>query len=259
MNLRKATLTVALTVGVSAVGTQSAIAEDVLFWSTQANPVEEAQAMRENVLSGFEGEVDFQPSETGPWLTRLQAELQAGSGKIGVIGSLHGNLISLGDGMADLSDVATDGVNSTFLELGKLGTSEQKYIPWMQATYVMAANKKALEHLPDGADINALTYDHLIAWAKNMADASGSPKFGFPAGPKGLKHRFFQGYLYPSFTNSMVSKFRSAEAEGAWNAFKELWSYTNPASTGYSFMQEQLLTEEVWVCLLYTSPSPRDS
>ena len=100
MNLRKATLTVALTVGVSAVGTQSAIAEDVLFWSTQANPVEEAQAMRENVLSGFEGEVDFQPSETGPWLTRLQAELQAGSGKIGVIGSLHGNLISLGDGLS---------------------------------------------------------------------------------------------------------------------------------------------------------------
>ena len=171
MNLRKATLTMALTMGVSAVGTQSAIAEDVLFWSTQANPVEEAQAMRENVLSGFEGEVDFQPSETGPWLTRLQAELQAGSGKIGVIGSLHGNLISLGDGMADLSDVATDGVNNTFLELGKLGTSEQKYIPWMQATYVMAANKKALEHLPDDADINALTYDHLIAWAKNMADA----------------------------------------------------------------------------------------
>ena len=253
MKLRKATLTVALAAGVSAIGTQSALAEDVLFWSTQANPVEEAQAMRENVLSGFESGVDFQPSETGPWLTRLQAELQAGSGKIGVIGSLHGNLISLGDGMADLSDVATDGVNGTFLELGKLGTSEQKYIPWMQATYVMAANKKALEHLPDGADINALTYDHLIAWAKNMADASGSPKFGFPAGPKGLKHRFFQGYLYPSFTNSMVSKFRSAEAEGAWNAFKELWSYTNPASTGYSFMQEQLLTEEVWVAFDHTS------
>ena len=253
MIVKKVALASIIASGLSAVGIQSAAAQDVLFWSTQANPVEEAQAMRESVLSGFEGEVDFQPSETGPWLTRLQAELSAGSGKIGVIGSLHGNLISLGDGMADLSDVSTDGVNGTFLDLGKLGTSEQKYIPWMQATYVMAANKKALEHLPEGADINALTYDHLVDWAKNMADASGSPKFGFPAGPKGLKHRFFQGYLYPSFTNSMVTKFRSAEAEGAWNKFKELWEYTHPASTGYSFMQEQLLTEEVWVAFDHTS------
>jgi len=51
----------------------------------------------------------------------------------------------------------------------------------------------------------------------------------------------------------MVTKFRSAEAEGAWNAFKELWKYTHPASTSYSFMQEQLLTEEVWVAFDHTS------
>ena len=128
-----------------------------------------------------------------------------------------------------------------------LGTSEQKYLPWMQATYVMAANKKALPYLPEGADINALTYDQVIAWSKNLMEQTGSPKFGFPAGPKGLKHRFFQGYLYPSYTDSMVTKFRSAEAEVAWNKFKELWQYTNPASTNYGFMQEQLLTEEVWL------------
>ena len=38
---------------VSAVGAQA----DVLFWSTQAKPVEEAQAMREQVLVGA-GDVD---------------------------------------------------------------------------------------------------------------------------------------------------------------------------------------------------------
>ena len=46
-----------------------------------------------------------------------------------------------------------------------------------------------------------------------MAEATGSPKFGFPAGPKGLKHRFFQGFLLPAYTGSEVTKFRSAEAE----------------------------------------------
>jgi len=252
MMMRKSLLTLALATGLSTLGATTASA-DVLFWSTQANTPEESQAMRDEVLSGFDAGVDFQGSESGPWITRIEAELQAGSGKIGVLGSLHGSFISLSDGLADLSDMDTEGVNSTFLELGKLGTDEQKYIPWMQATYIMAANKKALEHLPDGADVMALTYDQLIDWAKNMADATGSNKFGFPAGPKGLKHRFFQGYLYPSYTNSMVSKFRSPEAVEAWNKFKELWSYTNPGSTNFSFMQEQLLTEEVWVAFDHTA------
>ena len=47
------------------------------------------------------------------------------------------------------------------MTLGKLGTAQQLYIPWMQATYIMAANKKALPYLPAGADINALTYEQL--------------------------------------------------------------------------------------------------
>lgn len=245
-------LSLAMATGLSAIATGTAHAE-VLFWSTQANPPEEAQAMREKVLSGFDGGADYQPSEGGPWLTRIQAELQAGEGKIGVLGSLHGDLIELGDELEDLSAMDTSNINKTFLELGKLGTEEQKYIPWMQATYIMAANKRALEFLPEGADINALSYDELIAWSKTLAEETGSPKFGFPAGPKGLKHRFFQGYLYPSFTDSMVTKFRSTEAELAWNKFKELWSYTNRSSTNFSFMQEQLLTDEVWVTFDHTA------
>ena len=232
----------------------AASAQELLFWSTQANPVEEAQMMRDEVLSGFDGEVDFQPSEGGPWLTRLQAELEAGKGQIGVLGSLHGDFFGqVADGLVDLSDVDVGDMNESYMELGRLDTDEQRYVPWMQATYVMAANRKALEHLPDGADIDALSYDELVAWARNMAEATGSPKFGFPGGPKGLKHRFFQGYLYPSFTDSMVTKFRSDEAVTAWETFKELWQYTNPSSTSYSFMQEPLLTEEVWVAFDHTS------
>ena len=57
----------------------------------------------------------------------------------------------------------------------------------MQATYIMAANKKALEFLPEGADINALTYDQLVAWSKALAEQTGSPKFGFPGGPGGAE------------------------------------------------------------------------
>jgi multiple sugar transport system substrate-binding protein len=238
--------TLAISMGALSAGVANA---QVLFWSSQAAPVEETQKMREQVLAGFEGSIDFQPQEPGPFITRIEAEMEAGSGAIGVVGALHGDLARYPDNWVDLADVDLTGieVSPAFMELGKLGTGEQKYLPWMQATYVMAANKQALEHLPEGADINALSYDQLVAWAKTLAEQTGSPKFGFPAGPKGLKHRFFQGFLLPSYAGSTVSKFASAEAEAGWNVFKELWQYTNPASTNYDFMQEPLLNGDVWV------------
>ncbi|MGP6089819.1 ABC transporter substrate-binding protein [Antarctobacter jejuensis] len=227
---------------------------ETLFWSTQAKPVEEAQAMREQVLSGFDGGVDYQPNDGGPWLTRLQAELQAGTGTIGVLGALHGDFSAMDpETLVDLSDMGVMSASGTFNDLAKLGTDSLQYVPWMQASYIMAANKEALQYLPEGADIDALTYDQLIEWSANVHEATGEPKFGFPAGPKGLKHRFFQGYLYPSYTNGVVRTFASPEAVTAWEKFKELWSHTNPASTNFSFMQEQLLSGDAWIVFDHTS------
>jgi len=245
---------VALASAASLLISTAAVRADVLFWSTQAKPVEETQAMREQVLSGAGQSVDYQANDAGPWLTRLQAELQAGSGSIGALGALHGDFSAMrADDLTDLSGIDIGGEAVTFGELGKLGTDKQLYMPWMQASYIMAANKKALEYLPVGTDLNALTYDQLIEWTAKIEEATGEKKFGFPAGPDGLKHRFFQGYLYPSYTNGVVRTFASDAAVTAWEKFRALWEHTNPGSTNFSFMQEQLLTEEVWVAFDHSS------
>lgn len=235
-----------------------AMAQDILFWSTQARPVEEAQAMRDDVLARFDGAgaVDYQPQDGGPFMTRLEAEFATDTGTIGLIGALHGDFAALGnDNLVDLSgvDISDLGISETLLDLGRLGTDQQLYLPWMQATYLMAANREALPYLPDGADINALTYDQLIEWGTNLQEATGSPKIGIPAGPQGLLHRFIQGYLYPSFTDSMVTEFRSDAAVAMWERFLDLWAVTNPASPNYNFMQEPLLTGEVWVAFDHTA------
>lgn len=240
--------------GIAIACTALAAQAEVLFWSTQAKPVEEAQAMREQVLSGFAGGADYQPNDNGPWITRLNAELQANSGTIGVLGALHGDFSAMDpENLVDLSDLGISAASGTFNSLAMLGTDSLQYIPWMQASYVMAANKEALQYLPEGADINALSYDQLIAWAAAVHEATGEAKFGFPAGPDGLKHRFFQGYLYPSYTNGVVRTFASDEAVTAWEKFRELWAHTNPASTNFSFMQEQLLSGDAWIVFDHTS------
>jgi multiple sugar transport system substrate-binding protein len=139
------------------------------------------------------------------------------------------------------------GMPASLMDLGKLGTDKQQYVPWMQATYIMVANKQALQYLPAGADINALTYEQLHQWAKAIADRTGQRRLGFPAGPTGLMARFFQGYFYPSFTGGVVTPFKSADAEAGWNAMKQLWAVSSPNSTSYNFMQEPLLGGEVWI------------
>lgn len=240
--------------GIAIVCSAFAVQAEVLFWSTQARPVEEAQAMRETVLNGFADGVDYQPNEDGPWQTRLQAELQAGSGSIGVLGALHGNFAAIDpEVLVDLDEFDGEAASQTFNTLAKLGTEHTQYVPWMQASYIMAANREALAYLPEGADINALTYDQLIEWTANVHKATGKPLFGFPAGPKGLKYRFFEGYLYPSFTDGVVRTFASDKAVTAWEKFLELWEHTNPASTNFSFMQEQLLSGDAWIVFDHTS------
>jgi multiple sugar transport system substrate-binding protein len=67
------------------------------------------------------------------------------------------------DALVPLDDLANKlterGIPDQLLTFGKFGTAHQLYIPWMQASYIMVANKKALPYLPDGADIYALSYD----------------------------------------------------------------------------------------------------
>ena len=234
----------------------------VIFLSTQLKPIEEAEKMRTTILENFEGDVEFIPEDNGPFTDRILAEAEAEEGTVGVLGGLHGDFAAFaGEGiLADLSDLATElsdrGFLTQYLELGRLGGTELNYIPWMQATYIMAARKEALEFLPESLDEETLqtelTYDQLTEWAANMAADQGQ-KLGLPAGEDGLFHRFLQGYAYPSFTGGLNTTFNSEGAVAMWEWLAGAWEHTNPQSVSYSQMSEPLLSGEVWVAWDHTA------
>ena len=224
----------------------------VSFLSTQFSPVEERQKY-EATLKKFAGDISvaYNPVDTGVFNTTLKSQLSAGKVEVGIAGGLHGDLAPFASQLEDLSSLMSDlssaGYSKDVTELAKLGTDVPRYIPWIQATYVVAVNKKALQWLPSGADVNKLTYDQYLAWAKAAKEASGRPVFGMPAGPKGLHHRFYQGFLLPSFTGGQITTFRNQDAVNAWTYMRELWANMNPASANYDFMQEPLANGEVLV------------
>jgi multiple sugar transport system substrate-binding protein len=218
----------------------------------QFGAISEQEGIRKYVFKGFKGDVDgiFVPiTQPNLFVDRVRAEAKAGKGNIDLLVGLHGALVTLqNEGLIrGVDDVAKQVKNlpPALVKLGKLGTKTQYYLPHSQATYVMVANKDVLKYMPKGADINAITYGQVYAWAKAIRKGTGQNRFGLPASDTGLIHRFLMGFLVPSFTGGFVTNFRSKEAAQGWLYLRQLWQYTHPQSLTYGFMQDPLLSGEV--------------
>jgi multiple sugar transport system substrate-binding protein len=246
------TVVLAAVVAVSSAGakTGQSRAGSVVFMSTQLTPVTEQQKLIDVTLKGAPVSVNFVAANAvSDLVTRINAEAQAGSGTVSLAAATVGDLETVADKLTDLSDVAAKlknaGIPQSLWDQAKLGTNKQLSIPWMQATYLMCANKKALPYLPKGANLNSLTWGQFAQWGANLQKKFGTPEIGFPVA--GLFPRFLQGYLVPSFTGRLVTKYQSKDAAAAWLYLKNLWRFVNPQSTQYAFMQDPLLSGEVLV------------
>ena len=231
----------------------------VEFVSSQAQPAQEYRAMTDKVLAGFNGSPDFNSQATAAQdIARIGYEQAAGKSTVDLIALTQSDMLTLqaGGALEDLTPLLRRlqqdrQFPEPLLANGRFGTDTQYFIPWLQATYMLVINKKALPYLPDGADVDHLTYDQLIAWGQRMEAATGQRLIGLPADLNGARggliYRFLQGYAYPSFTGSTLTGFRSPEAVQMWQTLRGLWAVTNPLSTGYTTMQDPLTTGEVWI------------
>jgi multiple sugar transport system substrate-binding protein len=226
---------------------------DVTMLSTQFTPLAEAEAMRKQILKDYRGKVEFVPADAASFAARIEAEGKSGSGKVDVVAGLVGDLSPQTKYLKDLSslkkDLAFANIPESYWNLGKLGTDKQLCIPWINATLIMVVNKQALKYLPPQFDVNNLTHDQFITWMSDMQVKTKQRKLGFAAGNSGLIHRYFQGYLLPSYTGAVNTKFASDDAALAWERYKEVWEFVNPQSTTYNFMQDPLQSGEVWVAI----------
>lgn len=248
---------VALSVGLVAVG------DEITFMSTQMRPIEEAEWVRGELLPPFSDltgiGVVFLGAEEPEMATRVLAEYEAQRGTLHLVGDLHANfmvyteaLTDLSGHLAELEAIGDRTLAPAFVDLGVMD-GIQAYIPWMQATYIMVANKKALPYMPPGVMGRGLTYDLLLRWAINLYEATGEPKLGIPSGPRALIHRFLHGYAYPSFTGAQVKNFNTPEAVAMWEQLVELWEYVHPGAATLDAIDTALLTEEVWLAWDHTA------
>lgn len=263
-------LIVLLGIAVFASGCIGGGGAKIVWASTQLNPPEERAFVLNELIPPFKEEtgidVEFVPLSYADLSTRLEAEMSSGEVTLDVVADLHGGLdyFNSKGWLTDLSGKIKELQGRTFIESYLQYATDQNgkvfYVPWMSATYVMVVNKEAFKYLPEGLTQEDVmkgtekwTYDALLEWLENIYKQTGKKAFGLPAGPKGLLHRFIHGYLYPSFTGYETKKFDSPEALEMWDYFKDLWEYTNPASTTWDAMADPLLQGDVLIAWDHTA------
>lgn len=121
------------------------------------------------------------------------------------------------------------------------------YIPVSADVYLLVANNKALDYIPDGATIETLTWDQYKDWAVAMAKGEGEAKVTIPAEP--IKAIVYQmggvglsyGASFPEInTDGMKSTWAligEMMAEGA--VLDTSFNYNNPV--------DQMKSEEAWL------------
>jgi multiple sugar transport system substrate-binding protein len=253
--------------GCTGFNTSGSEAGALTFLSTQFNPIEEAERFRRILRQATSRPVNYvTASDPSQFQSTIRAQVGSGQVRVSLLGGLHGELAPLANGLLEdlsalMAELSDRHYSADFRELAKAGTDRTWYIPWAQATYLVAVHKPALAYLPRGADPNKLTYQQFLDWAVAARQVTGQPQFGLPAGNRGLLYRFLQGYLYPSFTGGQVTSFRGAPAVDMWRFLKNLWANCTPASANFAAMQEPLLAGQVqvaWdhVARLVQAPAP---
>jgi multiple sugar transport system substrate-binding protein len=228
-------------------------ARPLVFLSSQGRPVNQAEGIRRQVLASFRGAVLFDSRLRDDELVRrLAAEHSSGPSSTDLVAGLAGDFPTLArkGALADLGEQGQrvqDHLEPGLAAIWRRDPYSRYYIPWLQATYLLAVNRRALPYLPEGADVRRLTYDQLVQWGVNMLHATGERKIGLPVGPDGLIARMVEGYWYPSYTGAALTRFASSDAVSMWSTIRRLWAVTNPESTTYGLMQDSLLSGEVWV------------
>src|SRR5215216_1474733 len=131
----------------AAPAAQPAGGGSLVFFSSQFKPVEEAEKMRQVILKDAPVKAEFIPEDPGPFNDRLVAEQKGGRLTVSLVGGLHGDFAPFvkADQMEDLSalmgKLGDRGFPGPFVELSHMGTRDKSYyVPWMQATYVLAVN-----------------------------------------------------------------------------------------------------------------------
>lgn len=223
------------------------------------NRPEEQQFIREEILPIFEEEtgieVELDVIDDIPMV--LQSQKDSGKWTSDIVMTHSGDMPRYIDsGYVQPLDSVKDSLDITFMEAFNISTSKDDntyYLPISADVYLLIANTKALDYLPDGASVESLTWEQYKDWAINMANEVG-PKVSFPAEP--VKATLYQmGGLSLSYGGGFP-EINSAGMADAWSIVGEMMAAGAILETSFSYSNpiDQMKSEEAWLSFYHMVP-----
>ena len=226
------------------------------------SPPEEQKFIREQIIPLFEAEnpgvkVDFEILTDSEMLDKLVAQKQAGNTTIDVLITYVSNFKRLVEAgvvadLTDLMDVVAPNrtLSAGFLKQGQFD-GKQYFIPFAGDDYVLIVNRKALDYMPAGVSLNTLTYEDLIAWLKNIYDATGMKAFALPGVRMGLL-TYIVGSSILAY-GGCFPDVSSEAAQAAWDMWYRLYPYINDNWVTYKMVNDPMLREETWIAITHVA------
>jgi len=156
----------------------------------------------------------------------------------------------------DLTDVVAGWTDRTFSEAFITDTNrdgKQYFLPVGADVYLLLANNKALPYLPDGVDLDAITWDQYAAWAVAIAEGEGEGKVCIT----GIPSKSWI-YMFGGTGLSYGAGFPDANSEGALAAWK-VWEKIGlaggfvPTVLNVDSSLDPMMREEAWLTVFHNA------
>lgn len=156
----------------------------------------------------------------------------------------------------DLTDVVEGWTDRTFSTAFSQDTNQggkQYFLPVGADVYLLLANNKTLDYLPDGVELDSITWEEYAEWAVNIAEGEGEGKVcitGIPA-----KSWI---YMFGGTALSYGAGFPDANSEGAMGAWK-VWETIGkaggfvPTVMNIDSCVDPMMREEAWLTVFHNA------
>lgn len=221
---------------------------------------EEQQYVREEALTAFEEEtgitVELEVVENIQDM--MKAQKASGEWTSDVVITHSGDMTKYisNEYVQSLNSVLAN-MDITILPAFNESTSaagETYYIPISADVYLVIANNKALEYLPTGVDINAITWEQYKDWAIAIAVGEGTPKTAMPA--LAIKSMVYQmGGIGLSY-GAGFAEINSEAMVSAWNLVGEMLAADAIVETSFTYGDpvDLMKSEEAWLSFHHMGP-----
>jgi multiple sugar transport system substrate-binding protein len=232
----------------------------LVFSSRLFSPPREQEFFINEIIKPFEEEngvtVNFGILDDDTLLQRAEVQQSTNHITTDIVAAHNSRMAEWIDAgyVEDLTDVVASWGDRHFSEAFVENTNKdgkQYFLPVGADVYLLLANNKAMDYLPDGFDVDNLTWEQYAEWANTIAAGEGEGKVcitGIPA----------KSWIY-MFGGSALSygagfpDINSPEAAEAWGVWASMGDAFIPSVLNVDSCVDPMMREEAWLTVFHNA------